>query len=186
MLRGFAKLNQLTGSRAIRHKRKTIDLSPQLPMLATGKSRICPEANLIHDKANESKPRVSRREFARSTALAAAAAALAPATSLSHAKESSPSSSASALPQQQGPDLSDLSPQARAEIDAKVENVIRRWGDRLSDEQKTRARTVITRHVRMLETVRKFPLHNGDSPASVLKLFAAAPGATVRPSKPAH
>ena len=153
-------------------------------MLATGKSRIFSEANLIHDKANESKPRVSRREFARSTALAAAAAAFAPATSLSQAKESAPS--APVPPQQQGPDLSDLSPQARAEIDAKVENVVRRWGDRLSEEQKTRARTIITRHVRMLETVRKFPLNNGDSPASVLKLYSAAPAATPRPSKSTH
>jgi hypothetical protein len=81
-----------------------------------------------------------------------------------------------------------LSPQARAEIDAKVENVIRRWGDRLSEEQKTRARTIITRHVRMLETVRKFPVHNGDSPAAVLKLYAtaSAPAATARPPKLAH
>jgi hypothetical protein len=155
-------------------------------MLATGKSRIFSEANLTQQKSNEPKPRVSRREFARSTALAAAAAALAPATALSQAKENSPSPSASASPQQQAADLSDLSPQARAEIDAKVENVIRRWGDRLSEEQKARAHTIITRHVRMLETVRKFPLHNGDSPASVLKLYAAAPAATARPSKLAH
>jgi len=132
-------------------------------MLATGKSHILSEANLTQQKSNEPKPRVSRREFARSTALAAAAAALAPATALSQAKENFTSLSASASPQQQAADLSDLSPQARAEIDAKVENVIRRWGDRLSEEQKARARTIITRHVRMLETVRKFPLHNGRS-----------------------
>ena len=138
----------------------------------------------MQQKSNDSKPRVSRREFARSTALAAAAAALVPATTLSQSDDKRPP--APGASQQQGADLSDLSPQARAEIDAKVENVIRRWGDRLSDDQKTRARTIITRHVRMLETVRKFPLHNGDSPASVLKLFAAAPAATPRPSKPAH
>jgi hypothetical protein len=154
-------------------------------MLATGKLRIFSETNVIPHKSNRSKPRVSRREFARSTALAAAAAALAPAAAaLSQPKHNSPS--AFDARQQQGADLSDLSPQARAEIDAKVENVIRRWGDRLSDEQKSRARTIITRHVRMLETVRKFPLHNGDSPASVLKLFAAAPAAAARPSKSAH
>jgi len=155
-------------------------------MLATGKSRIFSEANVTHDQTSESKPRVSRREFARSTALAAAAAAFAPATSLSQPDDKRPA--ASTAPQQQGPDLSDLSPQARAEIDSKFENVIRRWGDRLSDEQKNRARTTITRHVRMLETVRKFPLHNGDSPASVLKLYAAvpAPAATARSAKPAH
>ena len=184
MLRGFTKLNQFSGPHAVRTRRNAIDLPPKLPMLATGKSRTFSEVNTSQQKSNESKPRVSRREFARSTALAAAAAALAPAATLSQAKENSPP--APAAPQQQGPDLSDLSPQARAEIDAKVENVIRRWGDRLSDEQKTRARTVITRHVRMLETVRKFPLHNGDSPASVLKLYAADPAATRRPSKSTH
>jgi hypothetical protein len=55
-----------------------------------------------------------------------------------------------------------------------------RWGSRLSDDQKTRMRTIITRHVRMLETVRAYPLENGDSPASVLKLVEnrSVPGTT--------
>lgn len=112
----------------------------------------------------------SRRDFSRSAIAAVAAAALAPTPALPQRGETP---AAGSPPQQQAPDLSDLSAEARAEIDAKVENVIRRWGDRLSDEQKTRMRTIITRHVRMLETVRKFPLKNGDAPASVLKLYTA-------------
>jgi len=139
------------------------------------------------DSKSAQNSAVSRREFGRKAALAVAAATFAPSATISRASDTSPSL---AQPQQ-GPDLSDLSPEARAEIDAKLANVIRRWGDRLDDEQKTRMRTIITRHVRMLETVRKFPLQNGDTPASVLKLFTSAPAsarrpATAAPAKPAH
>lgn len=114
---------------------------------------------------------VSRREFGRRAASAFAAAAIAPAALFPQERGAAPPASGGAT--QQAPDVSDLSAAARAEIDAKVENAIRRWGDRMNDEQETRLRTIITRHVRMLETVRKFPVKNGDSPASVLKLFTA-------------
>ena len=41
---------------------------------------------------------------------------------------------------------------------------------RLNEEQKTRARTVLARHHRMLMRVREFPLENSDPPATVLRL----------------
>ncbi|HET9399793.1 MAG TPA: hypothetical protein VFO34_02490 [Candidatus Acidoferrales bacterium] len=144
----------------------------------------------MHRSANpDSKSRFTRREFGRGAVAAVAAAALAPASAISQRGDAS----APASPQQ-GPDVSDLSPAARAEIDAKVENAIRRWGDRMNDEQKTRIRTIITRHVRMLETVRKFAVKNGDSPASVLKLFtttgrpqpSAMPHAKIPPASGAN
>ena len=127
------------------------------------------------DQKPITKQEVSRREFGRKAASAFAAAAIAPTTLIPQQRGAVPPASGAA-PAQQAPDIGDLSAAARAEIDAKVENAIRRWGDRLNDEQKTRLHTIITRHVRMLETVRKFPVKNGDSPASVLKLFTAPHG----------
>jgi hypothetical protein len=59
----------------------------------------------------------------------------------------------------------------QATIDAKVANVIRKYGDRLSDAQRTRIREIITRHQRMLMRVRDFPLENSDSTATGLRLY---------------
>ena len=64
-----------------------------------------------------------------------------------------------------------LPSQDQAEVDAKFEHMVRRYGDRLSDEQKSRARTVLARHQRMLMRVREFSLDNGDAPATELHLY---------------
>lgn len=71
---------------------------------------------------------------------------------------------AAALPQGRG-GQPPLPSQEQAEVDAKAADVIRKYGDRLSEEQKTRVRTVLARHQRMLMRVREFPLENGDAPA---------------------
>ena len=106
---------------------------------------------------------VSRRDFGRGAVLALASAAAVPAGILS-------SGEAAAQPAQQAQAPGDLSPELLAEIEAKMQNILRRWGDRLSEDQRTRLRSTVTRHVRMLETIRAYPLENGDCPASVLKL----------------
>ena len=59
----------------------------------------------------------------------------------------------------------------QAEVDAKYSSVIRKYGDRLSDEQRSRIREVLGRHQRMLRRVRAFPLENSDSPATGLRLY---------------
>lgn len=97
---------------------------------------------------------ISRRGFGRR----AAAAALVPA--------------AVAAPSPQGRgQLSPLPPADQSEVDAKFANVIRRYGDRLSEEQRNRVRTVLARHQRMLIRIREFPLDNGDAPATGLRLY---------------
>lgn len=58
----------------------------------------------------------------------------------------------------------------QAEIEAKLESIIRKYGDRLSEEQRKQARSILTYHQKLLDSVRAFPLQNGDSPASVLNL----------------
>ena len=79
------------------------------------------------------------------------------------------SKDAPAAPQFQDPPPLDEGEQA--EVDAKFADVIRKYGSRLSDEQKTRVRNVLGRHQRMLARVRSFPLENSDPPATGLRLY---------------
>jgi hypothetical protein len=105
--------------------------------------------------------RFSRRGLARRAAIAAALA----------------SSKDAAAFQQQGQAPLDAGDQA--EVDAKFANVVRQYGSRLSDEQKTRVRGVLGRHQRMLARVRAFTIENSDPPATGLRLYpsdTAAPG----------
>ncbi len=117
------------------------------------------------EKISGKQQGVSRRDFGRGAILALAGAAAVPASILS-----SGGAAAAAQSAQQAQVPGDLSPATIAEIDAKMQNILRRWGDRLSEDQRTRMRSTVTRHVRMLETIRAVPLENGDCPASVLKL----------------
>jgi hypothetical protein len=95
---------------------------------------------------------LSRRGFGRTVA-AAAAAGLAPVVV--------------AAQQRQEPGLA---PEDEKEVDAKLANMLRKYGDRLSEEQKTRARGILVRHQRMLAKVRAFAVENGDCPATMLKV----------------
>jgi hypothetical protein len=96
---------------------------------------------------------ISRRHFGRRAALAATVSAVDPAALVAQGRGGQP-----------------LAPQDQAEVDAKYADVVRKYSDRLSDEQKTRARTVLAQHQRMLRRIREFPLENGDGPATVLRL----------------
>jgi type IV pilus biogenesis protein CpaD/CtpE len=112
--------------------------------------------------------RLTRRGFARRTALAAAVG--------SSAVGSSKDAAAVPQPQAQAP----LDSADQAEVDAKFANVVRQYGSRLSDEQKTRVRGVLGRHQRMLARVRSFTIENSDPPATGLRLY---PSDTAPPKK---
>jgi hypothetical protein len=98
-------------------------------------------------------PAVSRRRFGRRAALAAVAGTL-----------SSP------LLDSQEP-AHTLPPGDQAAVEAKYANVIRKYGDRLSPAQRTRARETLVSHQRMLMRIRDFALENGDAPATGLRLY---------------
>ena len=63
-----------------------------------------------------------------------------------------------------------LPPPDEAAANAKHANVLRKYGDRLSEQQRVRAREIIVRHKRMLMRVRGFALENSDAPATGLRL----------------
>ncbi len=122
---------------------------------------------------------ISRRDFARRTALAAAAAAVLPGELFSPGLSRA---AAPAIPLDQQPttEAPKLSPEGRAEVDEKIQAIFRRYGSRLSGAEKADIRRLITEGQKPLEELRAFPLENGDGPATVLRPYRAP----IPPQKP--
>ena len=107
---------------------------------------------------------ISRRHFGRNAALAAAASISAPALLAATSAVSAPAQ------EQKNEPLKDLTPRQTADVDAKLANILRKYGDRFSDEQKRRLRRILAQHQRLLAPVREFAVQNGDPPATVLRV----------------
>ncbi len=124
---------------------------------------------------DDDKKLISRREFTRNAMLAAASAAVlgghgaaqtegaaAPAKSVTtpdSARKETVSSSPPSKP---------LSPDDRAEVEARMSAILRRHGHRLSNEQKTDIERLLREGQPSLADFRAFPLINSDEPATVL------------------
>ena len=113
--------------------------------------------------------KLSRRQFARGATLAALAASV-PVALDAQQKEAPtapvpPKRAAAAS----GGHEPQLSPAARAEAEAKIQNLLRKYGDRLNDQQKAEVRKSILQGQESLEKLRAFPLDNSDEPATVFR-----------------
>lgn len=75
--------------------------------------------------------------------------------------------SAGQAQQRPGPALSEAE---SGEVEARYNEAMRKYGSRLDDAQKQRIRGILTTNERMMSRVREFPLENGDTPATVLKV----------------
>lgn len=113
-------------------------------------------------------PPVSRRRFGKGLAIALA-------TSLSPIRPGSspPSPSLAATGEAQGQDAT--GGVQNAEVEAKLANIVRKYGTRLSQEERGHLRKILAYNEKMLASVRAFSVQNGDSPASVFKVSVAAP-----------
>src|SRR3954469_13229285 len=113
--------------------------------------------------------KLSRRQFARGATFAALAATV-PAALDAQQKEAptAPGPPRPAVPAPGGHEPQ-LSPAARAEAEAKIENLLRKYGDRLNDQQKAEVRKSILSGQESLEKLRAFPLDNADEPATVFR-----------------
>jgi hypothetical protein len=69
--------------------------------------------------------------------------------------------------------LAKLTPQARAEVEMKINNIFRKYGNRLNDEQKADIRRAMAEGHDGLEKMRAFALDNGDQPATVYQPHGA-------------
>ena len=131
---------------------------------------------------------LTRREFARGAAAAAAAIAALPAGPLycatgvagAIAPPQSTPAAAAPLPQEAASRHPKLSAEAQAEAEGKTTEILRRYGAKLTDEQKADIRRLVEEAQEPLETLRRFPLENSDEPATILR-FASASAARRAP-----
>jgi hypothetical protein len=120
---------------------------------------------------------LSRRRFTISAVAATAAIALpGQAVSAMPGEEQSavPASQATPAPtleQQAQEAFAKLSASAKAEVEMKFQNVVRKYGDKLSAEQKVDIRKVLAETQEGLESLRAFALANGDQPAAVFHIY---------------
>ena len=115
-------------------------------------------------KSSKSSHGISRREFARRAAWAAAGVAVIPDQLL-------PGPAALAMQQPTEPKLS---PEGRAEVEAKLQAIFRKYGQRLTEEQKADLQRLVTEGQKSLELLRAFPLDNAEQPATVFEIYPEA------------
>jgi hypothetical protein len=106
---------------------------------------------------------ISRREFARRTALASAAASLMPRNAL----EAVPSSTIKQIPQQ--PEAPKLSPESQTEVEARAQVIVGQYGSRFTEDQKTDIHRLCAEVQPALDRLRAYGLQNGDGSALYLK-----------------
>lgn len=116
------------------------------------------------------KVSVDRRRFALGAAAAAATALINPAQALEQAQNAASGQPSTSLEQKAQAAMAKLSPAAQAEVQTKVDSIFRKYGTKLSDEQKADIRRALAEAQDGLEKMRAFALENGDQPATVLKL----------------
>jgi hypothetical protein len=104
-------------------------------------------------------PGVTRRQFGKQAAFATISAALA---------------ATPAAGQSDAPRPSDKETKATDDIEARYQQVIRRYGNRLSEEQRKRVRKILAYNEKLLAPIRNFPLDNGQPAATVLKFYEDA------------
>ena len=127
----------------------------------------------------EKRGLLSRRDFTRKAALAAAGAAIAPAAL--RAAPGIPGEFANV--EGQAPPSTPLSAEDQYQVDARVSAILRKYGERLSPEQKDEIRRLSTELQKPMIRLRAYPLVNSSQPATVLKLVADAKPAPVKPRR---
>lgn len=113
---------------------------------------------------------IDRRRFAIGAAAAATTAIVSPGEALEQAQTMPPPKPPEAADEKTRTAMAKLSPAAQAEVEAKIASIFRKYGNRLSDEQKADIRRAMAESQDGLEKMRAFVLENGDEPATVLKL----------------
>ena len=115
--------------------------------------------------------KISRRDFAVSAALATAAIAAVPNELLAQEKP------AAEVAKPESPQPPKLSAASQAEVEARYAEVLRKYGSRLSEEQKKDVHKSLIAQQQGLDQIRAFALENWDEPATVFKAVTSAKGA---------
>lgn len=115
---------------------------------------------------------LNRRSFTLGAAAATATALISPGEAFEQAQASATPAPKSELEHKFQIATAKLSPAAQAEVQAKIASIFRKYGDRLSDDQKADIRRALAETQDGLEKMRAFALENGDQPATVFKIRA--------------
>src|ERR1051326_1074443 len=78
--------------------------------------------------------------------------------------------------------MAKLSASAQAEVEMKVASIFRKYGDRLSDEQKADIRRIMAESQEGLEKMRTFKLENGDQPADAFRAYRSEKSGDEKPT----
>ena len=106
---------------------------------------------------------ISRRQFAQRAALLSASASIVPAATVFAEPLQAPPA------QQPAETHPNLSPESQAEAEARYQQILIQYGNRLSAEEKVSLREMNLVTQTSLDKVRAFSLENGDAPALYLK-----------------
>lgn len=109
---------------------------------------------------------LGRREFTIGAAAAATAALIHPTETIAQT-----TGSLAEMDQKARTAMAKLTPQSRAEVEAKVASIFRKYGERLSDEQKADIRRIMAETQEGLDKMRTFPLENGNQPADAFRAY---------------
>jgi hypothetical protein len=109
---------------------------------------------------------LDRRQFTLGAAAAATAALIHPSEALAQT-----AGSVAELDKKTRDAMAKLSPAGRAEVEAKVANIFRKYGERLNDEQKADIRRIMAESQEGFEKMRAFALENGDQPADAFRAY---------------
>jgi hypothetical protein len=110
---------------------------------------------------------LGRRQFALGAAAAATTALVRPGDLLAQTGAGTVQS----LDEKTRAAMAKLTASAQAEVEMKVASIFRKYGDRLSNEQKADIRRIMAESQKGLEEMRAFKLDNGDQPADAFRAF---------------
>jgi hypothetical protein len=120
---------------------------------------------------------LGRRQFTLGAAAAATTALISKGNALTANPQIQSSAPPAQPPEAQSLDtkthaaMAKLSAPAQAEVEMKVASILRKYGDRLSDEQKADIRRIMAESQEGLEKMRAFKLENGDQPADAFRAY---------------
>jgi hypothetical protein len=133
---------------------------------------------------------LGRRQFALGAAAAATTALISKGNALPIDAVIQAPAGVDSSPESQSTDtktraaMAKLSPAAQAEVEMKVASIFRKYGDRLSDEQKADIRRIMAESQEGLEKMRAFKLENGSQPADAFRAYRSEEKpAAIRPVK---
>jgi hypothetical protein len=148
-----------------------------------------PGLDLVKRRARMPKFLLGRRQFALGAAVAATTALIPKGNALPvDLLAQTPVNGVDSSPEEKTRTaLAKLSAKAQAEVEMKVVSIFRKYGDRLSDEQKSDIHRIMAESQEGLEKMRAFKLENGDQPADAFRAYRSeTKDVTARPGVASH